>query len=73
MTQKEQVLREDRRMAVVGIAAGSLAAGLGYFVLWRDGPSQLVIAGVTGALTAFFLSRRYRTLTEKIDLEQSKS
>ncbi len=73
MTQDEQVYRQDRRMAGAGIAAGILSVLLGLVVLWRDGQSPFLITAAIGAMTAFGLARRYRTLTEKIELEKIRS
>ena len=73
MTQDEQIFRQKRIAAAVGVAAGGLSAVLGIVVLLRDGQRVLLISAVTGVLTAFYLARRYHTLTEQIELEQNKS
>lgn len=73
MTQDEQIFRQKRIAAAVGIAAGALSAIVGIVVLVRDGQRILLISAVTGAMTAFYLARRYRTLTEQIELEQNES
>jgi len=73
MTQEEQIYRQDRRMAGAGVAAGLLVTFLGLVELWRNGLNPSFISTVTGAMTAFYLFLRYRTLTKKIELEQNRS